>query len=345
MSDGPEIAVVVTAYQRRTYLLSAVRSVLAQTLPRDRFEVVVAKDFDDPEIDRFLHEAGVQVRQDTEPRIGGFLWNAVQETRAPYVAFLDDDDEFAPDHLARALEVLRAHPEIGFYRNRVVVIDQEGKEVPHSEWRRLERDDLLDRRGAITVPPSHKDGVVRLGLDLTRASFNSSTMVVRRALLEGNGVPVLRRTMMPDLAFFVFAVLGPYGLYLDDRRLTRYRNYPGNKTRETSWLDRASIGFDEIAQYARSHGGTELADRIASEASHYARLFRGESLVERIGEGAPRREVARLAGEYLKFLGRHPAEIGLSLDVWAAGMYAASYLAMPGLARQVNRRQIARRRS
>ncbi len=344
MSEGPEIAVVVTAYRRRTYLLSALRSVLAQTLPRDRFEIVVTKDFEDEEIDRFLASEGIRRRTDAEPRIGGFLYGAAQETRAPYVAFLDDDDEFEPHHLARALEILSADRSIGFYRNRVRVIDQNGEAVPPAEWRALERDELFDRRGAISIPPTQRDGLVKLGLDDTRVSFNSSTMVVRRSLFEGDGVPVLRRTMMPDLVLFALAALGPFGLYLDDQRTTRYRYYPGNVTRETSWLDRASIGFADIAEYARAHGGIELADRIAAEATHYARLYRSESLVERVGAGAPRREIARRAAEYLRFLGAHPTELGISLDVWAAEMYAGSYLVLPALARRVHHRQADRRR-
>ena len=38
MPSDPEVSVIVGAYSREKYLLNAVRSLLAQTLPRDRFE-------------------------------------------------------------------------------------------------------------------------------------------------------------------------------------------------------------------------------------------------------------------------------------------------------------------
>jgi cellulose synthase/poly-beta-1,6-N-acetylglucosamine synthase-like glycosyltransferase len=43
----PYISVIVTAYNRRKYLSFALRSLEAQTLPRDRFEVIVVKNFED----------------------------------------------------------------------------------------------------------------------------------------------------------------------------------------------------------------------------------------------------------------------------------------------------------
>jgi len=39
--NQPYISVIVTAYNRRRYLPFALRSLEAQTLPRDKFEVIV----------------------------------------------------------------------------------------------------------------------------------------------------------------------------------------------------------------------------------------------------------------------------------------------------------------
>lgn len=343
MSERPEVAVVVGSYGRREYLLSAVRSVLAQTVPRDCFEVVVTKSFADPEIDRFLATHRVSSRRDDDPRIGSWLLNAVALTRAPYIAFLDDDDEFEPDRLARVLDVFRADPTLGFYRNRVCVIDRQGDTVPSGSWRKHELDAFFDSRGPVTISPTEKKGLATLGFDQSRVSFNSSTMVVRRELFDGESGAVFARTQLPDLALFVLASLSPFGLYLDDRRLTRYRYYGGNVTHGVPWLRHACESNRDLAEAARAHGNAELALRLYRDSRHYDRLYRSGTIVERVGAGADRREVARLAGDYLRFLGRNPSERSLTLDVWAAEVYASSYLIVPAVARRLSVRRTALR--
>ncbi|MGD1099068.1 MAG: glycosyltransferase [Thermoplasmata archaeon] len=343
MPEGPEVAIVIGAYRRERFLLSAVRSVLAQTLPRERYEVVVTKSFANPEIDRFLEQQRIPTLLDDDPRIGSWLLKAVAATHAPYLAFLDDDDEFEPERLAHALDVLRADPGLGFYRNRVRVVDEHGDPVPPEKWRFYAVDDYFDGRGPIPVPPRDKNGLAELGLERTRVSFNSSTMIVRRELLEGELGAAFARTQLPDVALFVLAAVSRFGLYLDDRRLTRYRYYPENVTNRVPWLQHAHEAYRDLAALAQAHANPDLAGRLARVSEHYDRVYRSGTIVERVRAGADRREVARLAGEYLRFLGHHPAERELSLEVWAAEMSAASYLLAPGVARRMSTRQAARR--
>jgi glycosyltransferase involved in cell wall biosynthesis len=341
--EGPEVAVIIGAYRRERFLRSAIRSVLEQTLPRERYEILVTKDFANDEIDRFLEEQRIPALLDDDPRIGTWLGRAVAATRAPYLAFLDDDDEFEPERLSHALEVLHADPGLGFYRNRVRVIDEHGAPVPRETWRFYAVDDYLDRRGPMTVPAGDKAGLAELGLERTRVSFNSSTMIVRRELLEGEPGAVFARTQLPDVTLFVLAALSRFGLYLDDRRLTRYRSYPGKVTHRVPWLRHACEAYRDLASLARAHESFDLARRLARTSDHYDRVYLTGTIAEKVGAGAKRREVAQLAGEYLRFLGQHPAERALALDVWAAELYAASYLLAPGVARQVSARQAARR--
>jgi glycosyltransferase involved in cell wall biosynthesis len=343
MTEVPEVAVVIGAYRRDRFLLSAVRSVLAQTLPRDRYEVIVTMDFVSPEVDRFLEEQRIPILLDNDPRIGTWLLRAVAATHAPYVAFLDDDDELEPERLSHALEVLRADPGLGFYRNRVRVIDERGEGVPPNAWRFYATDDYFDHRGPVTVRPPEKEGLAEFGLIRTRVSFNSSTMIVRRELLEGEFGATFARTQLPDLALFVLAAVSPFGLYLDDRRLTRYRAYPGKSTHRVPWLRHASEAYRDLASFAQAHGNVELTQRLTPVSEHYDRLYRAGTIVDQVGAGAARREVAHQAEEYLRFLGRHPAERAVSLDVWAAEMYAAAYLLVPEVARRMSARQSNRR--
>ena len=342
MADRPDVAVIVGAYHREHYLLSAVRSVLAQTLPRDRYEIVVTKDFANPEVDAFLEREQIPSLRDDDPRIGTWLGRAIARTSAPYLAFLDDDDEFEPNRLAHALEVLRADPTIGFYRNRIRPIDAEGTSIPPESWRFYAADPYFDRHGPLFIPAAKKDGLSELGFEQTRVSFNSSTMVVRRELVEGELGTTFARTQLPDIALFVLAVVSPYGIYLDDQRLTRYRIFPGKITHRVPWLQHAADAHRDLAALSSSHAHPDLAERLDRLGAHYDRLYRSGTIVEKVRSGADRREVAYLAKEYLRFVLGHPDERRLALDVWAAELYAASYLLVPPVAREMSAHQAAR---
>jgi Glycosyl transferase family 2 len=335
MAGAPEIAVIVGAYRRSEFLPTAVQSVLAQTIPRAAFEVMVVTDHDDPNLRRGLERSGVAVRTDPEPRIGTWLLGAIRETRAPLVAFLDDDDQFEPDRLAAALEAFHAHPEVGFYRNRVVVVDHAGDPLPTDRWNSLERDPAFDRTGPRLVPASERARGPGLGGVSATISFNTSSMIARRALFEGDAATAFSESQLPDLALAVIAVTSPYAMYLDDQRRTRYRSATGSATRHISWLRIAAESHARLADHAGRRGFPRLASWLGERAVHFDRMFRGESVVESVRLASSRRAVADGAIEYLRFLGRHPREWSTELNVWAAPLYAGGYVLAPGIARRL----------
>jgi glycosyltransferase involved in cell wall biosynthesis len=335
VGDPPEIAVVIGAYGRKDYLLRAVRSVLAQGIARDRYEIFVTKDFSDAVIDTELAREGIASHLDADPRIGTWLGRAVRATHAPLLTFLDDDDEFEPGRLARVLEVFHDHPEVGFYRNRVRVIDAEDRPIPIDRWRPLEIDPALDASGPVLRAADDRSGLVTFAFRTTRSTFNSSTMALRRSLFDGPTVDLFARTQLPDLTLFLAGALGTSALFFDDRRLTRYRFYGGNVTHRVAWLAEASRCHREGAELAASSGHNELAAWLGEGALHYERMFRAGRVMDQIGARDTRGAVARLSAEYLRFLGRHPSERSIRLDVWAAEAYGLAYCVAPALARRV----------
>lgn len=339
----PEVAVIVGAYGREPFLARAVRSVLSQTVDRSRFELLVTKNFPNAEIDQELERSGVPARLDDDPRIGPWLLRAVRATRAPLVAFLDDDDAFEPGRLAAVLEAFREHPELDFYRNRVRVIGADDLAVPPERWRAHERDALFDRTGPVLLSGEAKREAVRFAARGGSASFNSSTMVVRRSLFDGEFGSAFARTQLPDLALFVLGALSSGAMYFDDRRWTQFRYYAGNVTHRVPWLRHAEVAHRDLASLARSHGRREVADWLAGTADHFDRLYRSGSLVEGVLRGADRRSGLKDAADYLRFLGRHPAERRWNLDVWSAPIYAAVNAVAPSLARAVAERRPTRR--
>lgn len=106
MNTSPQVSVVIPTRNRPDLLIRAVNSVLAQTA--DALEVVVVIDGPDEDTVEALAGLGdARVRPVPLPESGGAP-NArntgVKAARAPWVALLDDDDEWLPTKLAVQLE-------------------------------------------------------------------------------------------------------------------------------------------------------------------------------------------------------------------------------------------------
>ncbi|MFZ0891548.1 MAG: glycosyltransferase family A protein [Thermoplasmata archaeon] len=330
----PSIAVVVGAYTRSDYLVRAVESVLRQTLDKREIELVVTKGFENASIDEFLAERHIPAIYDREPRIGRWLLNAVERTRAPLIAILNDDDLFEPGRLAHVVSIFRDRPWLGYYRNRVQPIDAEGKTVPSEEWSRLFRDAEFDRTGPIEVLPGQKDAQVTV-LRRTFAAFNASAIVVRRELLADTHAERFAQTHQDDEALFLAGILSPYGLYLDDQRLTCFRDHPGNVTREIDNLLQIVASMQRISDAYRATGHPAFAEWVNELEVKRRWELHVRSVEAAIRAGAPRRQVLHLASGYYRFVRRTPEIPRVSLRTWGIQMHALAYVFAPSAARRL----------
>lgn len=116
MSQPSRVSVVLPTFRRPAFLARAIASVQLQTLTD--WELLVIDDNDADTDDRLATERTME-RYAGEPRIryvrharnsgGAAARNTgICSARAPWIAFLDDDDEWHPGKLARQLAALRA---------------------------------------------------------------------------------------------------------------------------------------------------------------------------------------------------------------------------------------------
>ena len=115
----PQVSIITSTYNRSGLLRRAIDSVRAQRgvedwemcivgdcTPDDSAEVVAS--YGDPRL-RFHNLA-----EKSPPRAHGAIaknWGVFRMARAPLIAYLDDDDEYAPDFLRTMLGAVDAHPE------------------------------------------------------------------------------------------------------------------------------------------------------------------------------------------------------------------------------------------
>ncbi len=101
MDEQPDVSVVIPTFRRETRLAFALDGLAAQTLSKDRFEVIIVRAPEDEETPVTVPPAGLSV-EFLESRAPG---TAVQRNvgwrraRAPLVVFSDDDCRAAPDWL------------------------------------------------------------------------------------------------------------------------------------------------------------------------------------------------------------------------------------------------------
>lgn len=104
-----QFAVIVPLYNKGAHIERALRSVEAQTqAPAEVIVIDDASTDDGPA--RARKFAGVRLLERHKPGPGGYAGRnlGIAEASAPWVAFLDADDEWAPDHLATLSRMIAA---------------------------------------------------------------------------------------------------------------------------------------------------------------------------------------------------------------------------------------------
>lgn len=166
------ITVIIPTYARPTNLVRAIKSVINQTY--NDIEIIVVDD----------NGLGTAQQKETESLLNGFIKTNIityiahdtnkngsvarntgfQASRGEYVAFLDDDDEFLPAKLQCQLEVL---------------------ESLDNSWGGCYCDtNVIDANGKNVIYPCRKSGDLTVEMLLEKAFFNTSTLLLRREVIE-----------------------------------------------------------------------------------------------------------------------------------------------------------------
>ncbi len=222
---APEIAVIVTAHGRREFLREAVASILAQGILPPRLEVLVVKDFSDPDLDADFERAGVRHLETDEAPLGSKIALGIEATHAPLIAFLEDDDAYEPGRLARLLELFGQDRRLGYYRNGQLRVGRDGRPLVEEDAGRA--DAFLKEYGVVAAGPEELDRIlprlVRIDPD-----FNLSSIAVRRETVAAR-VPELRGLPAAVDSFVFYAALAARtGVWIESRPLTRYRVHGTN---------------------------------------------------------------------------------------------------------------------
>jgi glycosyltransferase involved in cell wall biosynthesis len=212
----PYISVIITAYNRKKYLLGAVQSALDQTLPKDLYEIIVVKNFRDKAIDSKLQELGVVNLYSDHHGLGAKIVEALEVGKGDVISFLEDDDEFLPGKLQRVYLSFKAKGTLDFYHNRELFIDEAGNRLGKREYPE-------SCQGFVSY--AEKWRYLRL---IENCPFKGNSFIsIRRDVLLRRAEVLKQLTPAVDAYCLSSAMLYGRDLLFDSAVLTAYRLYPG----------------------------------------------------------------------------------------------------------------------
>ncbi len=273
----PLVSIVIPSYDSAEFARGAVASVLAQT--RQDFEILLVDDgsrsdqvpilaalADSPKV-RLLRQA--RAGPDRARRRG---WEAA---RGEFVAFLDDDDRYAPGYLAACLDQLAAAPDLGAVYTRYRAVEPNG--AP---------------RGIL--PKQNYSGRI-FAREVAKGTVKTSTLLVRRAsLLALSRLRELTRSGGNYDLILRLAYTNAFGFV--DEVLVDVTQRPGSFSKDLSrrHLDRSEI----LENLLRVYPDMSAGDRAAVCAKIAKYLIKAGLRQARQGRRAEARALLRRSFAY-----------------------------------------------
>jgi glycosyltransferase involved in cell wall biosynthesis len=211
------VTAAITTFNRAPYLDGALESIYAQSF--DNHEILVVDDgsTDDTPAVLARHADRIRVVQQENAGRSGARNTAVREARTPYISFLDSDDRWLPDKLAREIPVLEANARLGMVHGHVEVIGEHDEMLTDETARHRE---LFSR--------AHANGVTYAGYAFDCRCF-SSALTARVEAIRSVGMydPAL---LLDDYDLYLRLALDWKIVFLEGPPVARYRLHAGQMT-------------------------------------------------------------------------------------------------------------------
>ena len=112
------ISVIIMAYNRKEFLLNAVKSALNQTLLKDKYEIMVIKNYSDDKIDKFIEENNIKNILSDEISLSGKIVEALKIANGNIISFLEDDDLFLNNKLEYIHNLFTNNNNLVYHHNK-----------------------------------------------------------------------------------------------------------------------------------------------------------------------------------------------------------------------------------
>ena len=122
------VSIVIPLYNKKNYIGRTIRSVLMQTI--EDFEIII---IDDGSLDgsgdvaKTFLDSRIRLFRQENQGVSAARNNGVRNARADFIAFLDADDEWLPDHLKTLLRLRNEYSFAGAFTTAYTILEPNGK--------------------------------------------------------------------------------------------------------------------------------------------------------------------------------------------------------------------------
>lgn len=149
----PKVSVIIPAYNAITYLPKTIANVLEQTYTD--FEVIVINDGSTDNIEEWIAQISdprLKLVSQSNLGLAGARNTGIRESQGEFLAFLDADDLWESTKLAKQVQILDAHPEVGVVYTWVAYVDERGNSTGRvvsnqqqgNVWQELTKGNLVE---------------------------------------------------------------------------------------------------------------------------------------------------------------------------------------------------------
>lgn len=291
----PAVSIIIPAYNARAFLADAIQSVLRQTC--DDYELIVVDDgsADDTAAIASSFPRVQCVRQDNAG-VSAARNRGATKARGEFIAFLDADDIWHPDKLARQLAAMRAHPRVNLCRTRAI-----GCGIADTETFAAEFSGMTNGPAGSTVVEHFSDV-------FAQPYFGPSTIMVRHAAFHSIGGFDTRLRIAEDVDFSLRILALHPELVCINQRLVLKRDRPDGLSSD------APDGYSRLLrvyeQFLQTHPEVrnQLGDDIIRNAIRGLHVNRARSLLVAGRESEARKDLEKAA------------TLGLGIDLVGLGL-------------------------
>jgi glycosyltransferase involved in cell wall biosynthesis len=246
MNPAPSVSVIIPTFNSGQYIATAVDSALAQE--RVDVEVLVIDDGSTDATGEILRRYGDRIHYIYQPNSGVSTARntGLASARSRYLAFLDSDDAWHPNKLARQLDALEKNPDAGACYSAFTVTDSELSPlyIHRGEPETTVLEDLLLKGNWVSTP---------------------STVLCERALFTKVGGFDPELSLCADWDMWLRLAAVTDFVYIDES-LADYRKHGENMSGNVALLERDSLRVLEKGFAMPGLSGSLRAKRLAALA-------------------------------------------------------------------------------
>lgn len=214
----PIVSVIMPSYNHEAYVVSAVKSVLAQSF--SDFEFLIS---DDGSVDKTasviktINDPRIKFFENKNNRGACIVTNElITMSQGKYVALINSDDAWVSTKLEKQVAYMERYPDVGACFSRAQWMDKSGVEIPD---RKLEHGQVFNQKNRSQAM------WLRRFLFLRNCLCHPS-ILIRKQIYDHIGLYDNRLRQLPDFEMWIRLVKN-YPIHIMDEKLINFRVLPG----------------------------------------------------------------------------------------------------------------------